>query len=186
MKITHLFFLLAALLLASCNNDDDATPSGNILKYDGENNSGPLLSAGEHELAVLFPASKMQDFTGKKLTEVQVFVGPVPPQTCLVRVYSKGSANSPGTKLYEANVASALNLQSWNKFKVNPGIDLSGDDLWIGVYVEHAQEQQSIGCDAGPRKENGDWLFQGPDASWKTYQERTGESINWNIRGVVE
>ncbi len=54
------------------------------------------------------------------------------------------------------------------------------------MYVEHAQQQQSIGCDAGPRKTNGDWLFSGADLSWLTYQERTGEGVNWNIRGRVE
>lgn len=186
MKIAHFLFLMAAILLAGCNDDEPATPSDNLLKYDNENASGPVLQAGVHELAVYFPASKMEAYTGKKLTEIQVFVGNVPPKTCLVRVYGKGTSVSPGSKLYEANVSGILNLQAWNKFQVSPGIELTGDDLWIGVFVEHVQPQQSIGCDAGPRKENGDWLFDGSDTSWKTYQERTTESVNWNIRGVVE
>jgi hypothetical protein len=185
MKISHLFFLLA-LLMVACKDDDDVIPSENLLNYDAANNSGPLLSAGEHELAVFFPASKMEAHTGKKLTEVQVYVGPQPPQTCLVKIYKQGTGSSPGTKLWEANVTSVLKLQTWNKFKVSPAIDLTGEGLWIGVFVEHAQEQQSIGCDAGPRKENGDWLFESSDTAWKTYQERTGESVNWNIRGVME
>ncbi|MBI5915089.1 MAG: hypothetical protein HY842_06905 [Bacteroidetes bacterium] len=184
MKISHLVFLLGLALFAACKDDDSSTLAD--LRYDGENFTGPLLDAGEHELAVRFPASKMADYAGKKLTEVQVYVGPVLPQTCLIRVYGEGNDSIPGPKLYDGNVTSTLVGDGWNTFQLTPATDLTGDDLWIGVFVEHAVQQQSIGCDAGPRKENGDWLFKGEDLLWKTYIERTNESVNWNIRGVVE
>ncbi|MBK9013632.1 MAG: hypothetical protein IPM82_05865 [Saprospiraceae bacterium] len=184
MKITHLFFLLGIALFAACNDDDTATPK-NILSYDYGNVSGPLLDAGEHELAVRFPASTMADHVGKKLTEVQVFVGNL-PQACLIRIYGAGNTSTPGQKLYEGNVLNAITSGQWNNFKITPGIAITGEDLWIGVYVEHAQQQQSIGCDSGPRQTNGDWLFSGSDQDWKTYQERTNEAVNWNIRGKVE
>ena len=183
MKVTHLFFLLGIALFAACN-DDEGTPD-NILSYDYGNVSGPLLDAGEHELAVRFPASTMADHVGKKLIEVQVFVGNK-PQACLIRIYGAGNTSTPGPKIYEGNVLNAITTGEWNNFKITPGIDITGEDLWIGVYVEHAAPLQSIGCDSGPRQTNADWLFSGSDQSWLTYQERTNEAVNWNIRGKVE
>ena len=185
MKISHLFFILGIALFTACKDDDGTDPGSNVLSYDNGNVSGPLLDAGEHELAVRFPASLLSEHVGKKLTEVQVFVGNL-PQTCLIKIYGEGSANTPGPKLYEGNVTNALTTLEWNNFQIAPGIEITGEVLWIGVYVEHAQQQQSIGCDSGPRQNDGDWLFSGSDLSWKTYLERTNEAVNWNIRGVVE
>ena len=186
MKITHLFILLGFVLFAACKDDDNANPSGTTtLKYDNDNVSGPLLAAGEHELAVRFPASTMAEHVGKKLTEIQVFVGNL-PLACTIKVYKQGDVYSPGSQVYQSNVLSTITTGQWNKFKVTPAIDITGEDLWLGVYIEHATQQQSIGCDSGPRQTNADWLFSGSDQAWKTYEERTGEGVNWNIRGVVE
>ncbi|MBI1224896.1 MAG: hypothetical protein GC192_06630 [Bacteroidetes bacterium] len=185
MKITNLFFLLGLLLLASCKKDD-TNPSGTTtLQYDNGNVSGPQLDAGEHELAVRFPASTLADLVGKKLTEVQVFVGEL-PQSCIVKIYKQGNSSTPGAQILQSDVLNSIEFPKWNNFKITPGIEITGEDLWVSVYIELAGKQQSIGCDSGPRKTNGDWLFSGSDHAWKTYQERTGESINWNIRAVVE
>jgi hypothetical protein len=51
--------------------------------------------------------------------------------------------------------------------------------------VYHNDVLQSIGCDAGPAAPDGDWLYQDSDQEWQTFRQRTGESINWNIRGKV-
>lgn len=186
MKISHLFLLLGLLFFTACKKDNSTTPAGaTTLKYDGENNSGPLLEAGEHEFAVRFPASTLADLVGKKLTEVQVFVGEL-PQACIVKIYRQGNSSSPGEKIVQSDVLSSLEFPKWNKIKITPGIEITGEDLWVSVYVDLSTKQQSIGCDAGPRKTNGDWLFSGSDHDWLTYQERTGESVNWNIRAVVE
>lgn len=186
MKITHLFLLLGLVFLAACKDDENPTPTGaTTLKYDAGNVSGPLLDAGNHELAVRFPASTMADHVGKKLTEVQVFVGNV-PQSCHIKIYAAADPSTPGPKLYDGNVLSTMTAGEWNKFKITPGIDITGEDIWIGVEIQHAVNQQSIGCDSGPRKTNADWLYSESDQSWRTYQERTGESVNWNIRAYVE
>lgn len=185
MKSLNLLFLLCLLVFAACKKDDNTSTNGTTLKYDNGNASGPLLEAGEHELAVRFPSDMLADLVGKKLTEVQVFVGNL-PQACIVKIYKKGSATAPGTLIYQGNVLDDITTSKWNNFKITPGIDVTGEDLWVSVYVEHAAQQQSIGCDAGPRKNNADWLFSGSDQDWLTYLERTGEGINWNIRAVVE
>ncbi len=186
MKISHLLFFFGILFFAACKKDDNPDTSGvTTLKYDNDNASGPLLGAGEHELAVRFPASTLADLVGKKLTAVQVFVGEL-PQACIIKIYKQGNSSSPGALMLQSDVLSSLEFPQWNKVKITPGIEITGDDLWVSVYVELASQQQSIGCDAGPRKTNGDWLFSGSDQDWLTYQERTGESINWNIRAIVE
>jgi hypothetical protein len=185
MKLQHLLFLLAISLFAACKGDDGDPTGPTVLKYDYDNISGPLLDVGEHELAIRFPASMMADHADKKLTEVQVFVGNR-PQACRIRVYGAGDASTPGPKKYDGDVINAITENAWNNYTITPGIDITGEDLWISVYIEHAVEMQSIGCDGGPRKTNADWLFSGSDLSWKTYQERTGEGVNWNIRAKVE
>lgn len=185
MKFQYFFLLAAMLFMVACNDDDAGPVTDGILHYDGANNSGPVLAAGEHELAVHFPSETMADYTGKVLTEIDFFVGTPLPETCKVRVY-KGGDTAPDAQIYEFDVTSGLQTLSWNKHVLSTPVDLDGDDLWLGVFVVHASEQQSIGCDAGPRKEDGDWLYQSLDSDWKTYAERTGESVNWNIRGTVE
>lgn len=185
MKFQYFFLLAAMLFMAACNDDDTGPVTDDVLHYDGANNSGPVLAAGEHELAVHFPAEIMADYNGKKLTEVEFFVGTPLPENCKVRVY-KGGAGAPEAQVYEFDVTSGLQSLAWNRHVLPTPVDLDGDDLWLGVFVVHAAEQQSIGCDAGPRKENGDWLYQSLDNAWKTYVDRTGESVNWNIRGKVE
>jgi len=58
--------------------------------------------------------------------------------------------------------------------------------LWLVAEVELAEDQQSIGCDAnGSGVDGGDFLFS-PGSGWGTFGDETGESINWNIRGIVE
>ena len=43
-----------------------------------------------------------------------------------------------------------------------------------------------MGCDAGENYTGeGDWLFQDADFQWLTFANRTGDRINWNIRGKV-
>ncbi len=186
MKFSNLLFVMGVALFASCKDDDNSTPSGaTILKYDSDNVTGPLLAAGEHELAVRFPASTLAEHVGKKLTEMQVFVGSV-PQAIIIKVYTQGNSSTPGQQIYQGSVAGTSTAGQWNNYKITPAIEITGEDLWLGVYVEHAVQQQSIGCDAGPRKTNGDWLFSGADQAWLTYQERTNEAVNWNIRGKVE
>lgn len=185
MKNVFSFLLFIGVIsLAACNDDDSAAPN-NLLLYDNGNVSGPLLDAGEHELAVRFPASTMSEHVGKKLTEMQVFVGNL-PQSCYIRVYGEGDATTPGALKYNGNVINSLSVGEWNKFNLAPAIEITGEDLWLSVNVVHAQQQQSIGCDAGPRRTNGDWLFSSSDQLWRTYQERTAEAVNWNIRGKVE
>ena len=182
-KISLLISLAILLTVISCGDDDSA--SGNLLSFDGDNVSGPVLEIGEHEAAARFPASIMSNHAGKTLTEIRWFMGPQLPAGCTIKIYDEGSNATPGTILYTANVSNALQGNAWNDHTLSTPVSISGNDIWISIALTHNQAQQSIGCDAGPAAANGDWLFSDSDGNWEKYSNRTVESVNWNIRGIL-
>ena len=177
------YFSLAALLLLgySCKKDSG---TNNILSYDGENYSGPELEAGYHETAARFPPDLTGPFAGRQLIAVQYFMG-AKPQQAEVRIYGEGSPSFPGPLLYSDDITDEIRTLRWSEHALNTPVDIGSEDLWISIAVTHANTQQSIGCDAGPNRSNGDWLFHFSDGQWDTFRNRTGESVNWNIRGKV-
>ncbi len=180
-KCTFLFCCLA-LLMTACSDDDDAVKR---LSLDGPNLTGPLLQTAIWEAGVRFTPSETQEFTGLRLTQVQLFMGDV-PNRAEVNIYGPGVDNNPGILLYTAIITNSIFPTEWNTHRIARPINITGEELWITVELEHQLTQQSIGCDAGPAVTNGDWLFSSLDGQWRTFRDRTGESINWNIRGIVE
>lgn len=175
--------LLSLLALSACQKEDES-PVSSGLSYDGPNASGPLLLAGNFEAAARFPASETSAFQGQRLREVTWFMG-VLPASCKVRVYGPGNGNEPGSLLYSADVTDRVQVPAWNTHELRDPIPIDGQELWISIAFTHPATQQSIGCDAGPNVPDGDWLFSSNDNQWRTYIQRTGESVNWNIRGIV-
>ena len=54
------------------------------------------------------------------------------------------------------------------------------------VYGFDMPKRNNLGCDAGPTDGGGDWLFRDSDGEWDSFRQRAGgESINWNIRGII-
>jgi hypothetical protein len=178
-----IYLLFAGLLItgAGCKKDD---LGANLLSYDGENASGPILVAGFHEAAVRFPENITDPFTGRQLLRVTYFMG-AKPQKAELYIYGPGNSASPGQLLYSADITDEIRPLRWSIHTLATPVDITGEDLWISIGLTHAGTQQSIGCDAGPAKDNGDWLFQSTDGLWQSFRNRTGESINWNIRGEL-
>ena len=187
MKFSKLILALLVIALFSCTNDDDNGPiiNDDVIHYDGENQTGPLLAAGSYEAAAYFPPSELADVVGRRLREVSWFMG-IAPADCRVRVYAEGSAGEPGNLLYDTNVTNSLRTPNWNTHRLSSPIEITGEGLWLSIAFTHDETQQSIGCDAGPNNTNGDWLYSSADNSWQFYKDRTPESINWNIRGNLE
>lgn len=183
MNRIALLFLAVSLTLIGCQ-EDEIIDRENLLSYDGPNNTAPLLPIGEYEAAARFTSAELAQYVGQKLVEVSFFIGDL-PRDCVVKIYDQGTPTTPGTLLYQASVSNSLNPRSWNNHEVRRPIDITGKDLWIAVNVYHNDVLQSIGCDAGPAIPDGDWLYEDSDQQWQTFQQRTGESINWNIRGRV-
>lgn len=184
MPMKSIFYLLLAvgvLLHTGCKKESIAE---NILNYDGENQSGPELEAGYHEAAARFTPDLTGPYTGKQLIAVQYFMG-AKPQKAEIHIYGEGIATFPGSLLYSADITDEIRTLRWSEHVLDTPVDITGDDVWISIAITHASLQRSIGCDSGPRRSNGDWLYKSTDGQWDSFQSRTGENINWNIRGKI-
>lgn len=189
MKNSVLLLLALTLFLASaCNNDDDSVdlPTAD-LAYDGAPQTAPFLPAGEHELAARFPASITSGFQGQFLSEIQFYLVNV-PTFCEVRIYGENTGDTPGDLLYSADVSGGIGPNGWNIHPIIGDFEITGEDLWLTLRIQHSSETNSVGCDAGPANPNGDWIFYTGANNWESFRQRSnGEAnINWNIRGIVE
>ena len=170
---------------AACGDDDGNSGDPNLLSYDGDNATAPELEAGIHILAVRFPASDLQSRIGKKLHEVEVFVD-IGADSYRVIIYGQNSSTLPGGILQEVDFTNQVNARKWAIVDIDP-IEITGEDLWIGVEVSHSQTLQTIGCDSGPRTDDGDWIWNNSDQVWESFLDQTGtESVNWNIKGHLQ
>lgn len=183
-----LFALLAVFVVSSsaCRADDDDGPADSTveLRKDGNNVTGPILGFGYHEFAVRFTRDDVQDLVGGSLERVQFFVGRIPAQLEVV-VYGAGTATTPGPVRYEADITSRITTTGFREFTLPTPLPIFDEDIWISIGVLLNESAQSIGCDAGPAQLGGDMIFRSTDQDWGTFEQRTGESINWNIRGIV-
>ncbi len=185
-----LFLLLGTFLIFTACKKDETVPqneSGAEFQYDGANQSAPFLENGTHVAAARFPASLTGAHKGKNLDYIEFFLLNRPTR-CEVVVYDAGSDNQAGKVLYSADITSGVAAPSWNRYILTAPVEITGEDLWIGIKVFHNDRIASVGCDPGPAVNNGDWIFSDSDNEWKTLRERTnrGVNINWNIRGFVE
>jgi len=184
MKIANTFVALAILFLAACSNDSGS--NSNLLSFDGDNVSAPELAVGAHELAVQFTADELSGRIGKKLTQIEAFLAPGAVSYKMV-VHGPGTDVSPGPIIWEKNITSNVDSQGWIIVNLDSPIEITGEDLWLGVKVVHIQAGQTIGCDSGPRHDGGDWIWDDTSQTWETFlHQTTTELVNWNIRGHLE
>ncbi len=187
MKKLTLLLFVGLLGFSACEKDEpNVGPGGTeILRLDQDNASSPILDAGSYEHAVKFPTSLTSLYEGDLLTGVQVHMYEIPSDVTIV-IYGPGSsANTPGVELYEGTV-SGLTANAINDilFETQDQILIGRSDLWLAIYYTTPGGIQVIGCDAGPKDPNGDYL---KDGTWTTFEDFTGtERINWNIRGIVQ
>jgi len=177
-------FIGLLLLTAACSKEDENLPD---FQYDRDNNTAPFFEPGTYEAAARFTPAQTNPFSGSTLTDIEFFILNLPDE-CEVKVYGPGTATSPGDLLYSANVGASLNSNSWNTHTLDKPIAITGEDLWLSVRVIHGSRTNSIGCDLGPAKSNGDWYFEEVgNGEWLTYRTYTQEivNINWNIRGYA-
>ena len=157
------------------NTDDEV-----ILNYDGENNDAiGLTSGGTFQVAAMFPASMVGQYTGMQLTEIQIYINDDPDDLTL-KVYGQGSPNAPGSLLYEQ--AYVPTPTSWNYITLDTPVTISGGDIWVGYEVTHQAGLFPAGTDAGPADPNGDWISTG--GSWD-HLAGFGLDYNWNVRAKL-
>jgi len=181
-KISLLFVLASLVFLVACNDDEDSRPT-NVLRHDGDNRTAPFLEQGDYEAAARFTAEETMVFEGQLLERVSFFIAEL-PSTCEVRIYQGGTDQAPGQLVYSADVSNAVEPLQFNDHALRDDITINDEDLWVSIFFSHGGRQQTIGCDAGPRDPNGDWITE--NQQWTNFQQFSGgESINWNIRVFV-
>ena len=186
----NLFVLSAVVLVVGmmgCKDDPVTYPfDPDVMHYDGVNNDAPVLLTGAVETAVQFGKDAMDFYNGKKIDAVSVFLFEVPSSFTLV-FYAKGSGNSPGAELYSQSYSDGLQANGWNTVPFTTPLDLPSDEIWIGYRIADGGNVKTIGCDAGPGENGGDWIWEASAGEWTTFLDKTDGQvdINWNIRASV-
>lgn len=178
------FFLIAVFLsLASCSKDDDDKDFA-VLGYDTDNMDAPLLPQGTYESGIRLSSGLMGQYSGQNLEKVRYYIKDL-PVSCVLRIYEFSNGNAPGNLLYSKDVRSATSALSWNEHILDPPLELTGSDLWLAIRYTQQGTQRTMGCDPGPAKFNGDWIWDEADGLWLRLIERSQTDINWNLRGYV-
>ena len=190
MRPNALLLLLLSLVLCwtSCGNDDDATVT-ETLNYDGPNVTAPQLPPGTNQFAAYFPGSETARFGGRNLERVSFYLSQLPEGVRVV-VYDEGPDNrTPGAELYRSSELINRASTGWNEhLLLSTPVELTGDGLWLAIEVDLAQGSPiSVGCDAGRNyNANGDLLLLSINTQYASFgQINPGETVNWNIRGVI-
>lgn len=189
MKYTALSLLLLIGLLSwtGCE-DDDPTDTETVLNYDGPNFTAPTLPEGRHIFAAYFPPAETAPFTGRTLERIRFWLDDIPESTTVI-VYGEGpNDRTPGAELYRRDITNRVNNTGWYEDRLIPGIEIDGQGMWLAVEVELANGRpRSVGCDQGINYDrNGDLLLLAvTPGGWTTFNDLNGETVNWNIRGVL-
>ncbi|PPK87225.1 hypothetical protein CLV84_0162 [Neolewinella xylanilytica] len=185
-------FLVGMLLWTGCGSDDEDTLT--TLNYDGPNVNAPQLPPGRNVFGVYFPPSETAPYQGRVLESVRFYMSDIPDSTIVV-VYDEGPDDrTPGAELYRRNITGRVNVTAWIDDRLNERIVIGDRGIWLAIEVVIPPgEPFSVGCDAGRNfQPNGNLLFLSTESDWTTFEEitdpnnnGTGETVNWNIRGVL-
>lgn len=158
------------------------------IHYDGENVTAPLLPAGVYEAGIKLTPLELIGLNGRRLREVILFVESI-PVAATVRIYEGSSNGGPDVLRSSHAVRSDLEPNSWNRILLPTAVDIDVEqDVWIAFRFETGSPSQTLGCDAGPASEHGEYLYERADNLWQKLSARTagGININWNLRAVIE
>lgn len=171
--------------VANCNPGGESSVKAGeeIIRYDNGSNLDAvgLTSGGTFQAAAYFPASVMQQYSGKKLSKLEFYIKDA-PSMCKIKIYGPGTGNAAGALLHEENTPVGVN--AWNIITLSNPVNITGEDLWIGYELTHSAGTFPAGYDSGPAIAGyGDMIyFSGLWAPLSGY----GLNYNWNIAGYLE
>jgi hypothetical protein len=90
--------------------------------------------------------------------------------------------------VHERDITNRVTTVGWTDHRIIPAIEIEEDKaIWLVIEVELPEgQEQSVGCDDGTRyNPNGALLSLSVNPQWQTFQEITGDRVNWNIRGLI-
>ncbi len=183
MTLRNFFGIMLMAIFLSCG-DDGSLAGEDILHYDGENQTAPALPPGSYNVAIRFTTNLLRNVEGRSIDAVNLYLYDRPANARLTISYDV-SPRLPANPIYTQDITAQLSADRWNTIALDTPFEITGEPLWIGVAINLNSPRRTIGCDAGPGNPNGDWLFDAADMEWLRFEERVGDSINWNIRAVL-
>lgn len=177
-----IFLSIVLFSIIACGDDSS---SKSVLNYDADNFDAPSLFPGEYTTTVRFPSNQMTEYTGRQMDEIEFWITDL-PVGCEIVVYGEGTETTPGALLHSETVSLKIDANSWNRLNLSSAVDISGEDLWVGLKFSVDELSKVVGCDAGPAKENGD-LMNDENSNWTTLRAYSNGDvdINWNIRAYI-
>jgi hypothetical protein len=181
------------LAIFSCKKDEEEPIiTVNTLHYDGPNFSAPVLSRGISYPSVRFSANVIQSvhLQGKIINKIDFYLDQRPESMRLLIFQWNSADTMPGDLIY-GETLSNLETNSWNSYHPDTDVSLPESGIWIAFEVMAGDNDlRVIGCDPGPRVENGDvyGLFGDNNPGWISFFEFSQQevNINWNIRIEVK
>jgi len=161
----------------------DMYSENEVIKYDnGENyQSLGLSGGGTFQVAAIFPTGVMSQYTGMELTGMEFYVFDEPFKL-YAKVYGQGTMSSPGDTLHSQPVD--IQGESWHLVDFTTPVIITGEDIWIGYQVYHADGLYPAGADIGPAVAGyGDMIFV--DGGWSTMNQY-GYDLNWNLAAHLQ
>lgn len=191
--MSRLVLFLMILTIFSCKKDEEEPIiTVNTLHYDGPNFSAPVLARGISYPSVRFSANAIQSvqLQGRIINKIDFFLDQRPQSMRILIFHWDSSDTMPGDLIY-GETLSDLNTNSWNSYHPDVEVSLPETGIWIAFEVMAGDNDlRVIGCDPGPRIENGDvyGLFGDDNPGWISFFEFSQQevNINWNIRIEVK
>ena len=159
------------------------TAGGEWLHYDSGENEDSIGTGGaaDFDVAVRFPASALTEYAGMSLHALKVW--PAQPGTFSLRVWTGGTATTPGTMVVDQAFTPELDV--YNTITLDNPVTITGtEELWFG-YRCNVTSGYPAGVDPGPATDGfGNMMyFQG---EWTTLLALAPSlNYNWNIQGYV-
>lgn len=169
------------------NNQLENQAGTDVLSWD--NGFFASLGIGENFNLIItarFADTLTSQYLGYNLEQIQTFIGDL-PTSMIINVFDEGTDSAAGPLLYSQDVSNLLLPNSFNTFDVDPPIQITGNDIWIGYEVAGTSSQVVIGCDFGPVHPDGDWMFDllNPASGWYHLSDYSFNN-NWVMRGYLE